>query len=61
MGLVILGLLSITAGMMLIDAGDTPTTWDTWDVSSLVLMIAGAVVVLVGMVVHVAAVNRGNR
>jgi hypothetical protein len=61
MGFIFFGLLGIAAGMMLLDVRDTPTTWDPWDVFSLVLMLAGGVAVLVGMVVHVVAVNRGDQ
>ena len=61
MGFITIGLFTIAVGMMLLDVRDTPTTWDPWDVFSLLLMITGAVAVLVGMVVHVVAVNRGDR
>jgi hypothetical protein len=61
MGFIFFGLFGIAAGMMLVDVRDSPTTWDPWDVFSLLLMIAGAVAVLVGMVVQVVAVNRGDR
>lgn len=61
MGFITVGLFSIAVGMMLVDVSDTPTIWDSWDVFSLLLMIAGVVAVLVGMVVQVVAVNRGDR
>ena len=60
MGFIFFGLFGIIAGMTLGDVGDSPGTWDSWDVSSVLLMIAGAVAVLVGIVVHVVAVNRGD-
>ena len=37
-----------------------PGPGDSWDVFSLLVMIAGAVAVLIGIVVHVVAVNRGD-
>ena len=61
MGFITVGLFTIAVGMMVVDVGDSPTTWDPWDVFSLLLMIAGAIAVLVGMVVQVLAVNRGDR
>lgn len=61
MGFITVGLFAIVVGMMLLDVRDSPTTWDPWDVFSLLLMIAGVVAVLVGMVVQVVAVNRGDR
>jgi len=61
MGFITVGLFTIAVGMMLVDVRDSPTTWDPWDVFSLLLMIAGVVAVLVGMVAQVVAVNRGDR
>jgi hypothetical protein len=61
MGFITVGLFAIVVGMMLLDVSDTPTTWHPWDLFSLLLMIAGGVAVLVGMVVHVVSVNRGER
>lgn len=61
MGFITVGLFAMVVGMMLLDVRDSPTTWDPWDVFSLLLMIAGVVAVLVGMVVQVVAVNRGDR
>ena len=60
LGLITVGLLTIAVGMMLLDVSDSPTTWAPWDVFSLGLRIAGAVAVLIGMVVQVVAVNRGD-
>lgn len=61
MGFIAVGMFTIAVGMMLVDVSDSPTTWHPWDIFSLVLIIAGAVAVLVGMVVQVVAVNRGDR
>ena len=61
LGFIMVGLFAIAVGMMLLDVRDSPTTWDPWDVFSLLLRIAGAVTVLVGMVVQVVAVNSGDR
>ena len=61
MGFIFFGLVGVAAGMMLVDVRDSPTTWDSWDVFSLLLMIAGVVAVLVGIVVEVVADSRGHR
>ncbi len=60
MGFIFYGLFGIIAGMSVGEVRDSPGIWDSWDVFSVLLMIAGAVAVLVGIVVHVVAVNRGD-
>lgn len=41
MGFITVGLFTLAVGMILLDVRDSPTTWDSWDVSALLLMIAG--------------------
>ena len=60
MGFICFGLCSIVAGMLTVDARDTPTTRDAWDVFSLLLTISGVVAVVIGMEVQVDDVNRGD-
>jgi hypothetical protein len=61
MGFVGSGLVCIIVGMLLVRGTDSPSTMETSEKVGLVLLVAGVVLVLVGIVVQVVSVNRADR
>jgi hypothetical protein len=60
MGYIGFGLTGIIAGMMLANGTDSPTTWTPSEQFGGLLLIAGVVAVLIGMLVQVVSVNRAE-
>jgi ABC-type antimicrobial peptide transport system permease subunit len=58
MGYIDFGLMGIIAGMLLANGTDSPTTWTPSEQFGGLLLIAGVVAVLIGVVVQVVSVNR---
>lgn len=54
MGYILLGLSAIIVGGLVFPASDTPATMAPSEMLGLLLMAAGAIAVVIGMVVHVA-------
>ncbi len=61
MGYIGVGLITIIVGFLLFITSDSPATMESSEVFGLLLIAAGLVAVLIGMVVHVVAVNRADK
>ena len=63
MGFIGFGLVGIIAGIVLLadGSGAAPTTWSTYERFGLLVLVAGVVAVLVGIVVQVVSVERADR
>ncbi len=63
MGFIGFGLIGIIAGIVLLADGSeaAPTTWSTYERFGLLVLVAGVVAVLVGIVVQVVSVERADR
>jgi drug/metabolite transporter (DMT)-like permease len=61
MGYIAFGLTAVIAGVLLFLGSDSPATMERSEVVGLLLLVAGVVLVLVGMVTHVVAVTRADR
>ena len=55
------GLVAIIVGMLLFHGSDSPGTMVRSEAFGLLLLMAGVVAVLIGMVTHVVQVNRADQ
>jgi len=61
MAYIVVGLGTIIVGVLLFLASDSPATVERSEKFGFLLMAAGVVAVLIGMVAHVVAVTRADR